>query len=81
MTTALAASTEPRWGVAVKVVRMRPRRYSTAMNMVARTTIMISATMSPNQRLLEAVSPPANGSTARPMSPEPLSAMALPERW
>ena len=37
MTTALATSTEVRWGVAVKVVRMRPRRYSTVMNIVATT--------------------------------------------
>ena len=32
MTRALAASTEPRWGVAARVVRIRPRRYSPVMN-------------------------------------------------
>ena len=37
ITTAFAASTRPRRGLAAKVVRIRPRRYSPVMNRVART--------------------------------------------
>ena len=82
MTTALAASTDPRWGMAVKVVRIRPRRYSTVMNSVATTISTIRATMIPNSIECDAVLPPsAVKLTAGAMSPEPVSATASCERW
>ena len=42
ITMALAASTRPRRGLAVRVRRIRPRRYSAVMNIVATTIIAIS---------------------------------------
>ena len=49
ITTALAASTRPRRGLAASVVRIRPRRYSAVMNMVATTIIVISPANAPNR--------------------------------
>ncbi len=49
ITTALAASSRPRRGLAASVVRMRPRRYSTVMNIVAMTTMMSSAMKTPSR--------------------------------
>ena len=42
ITTAFAASTRPRRGLAARVARIRPRRYSAVMNMTATTTTAIS---------------------------------------
>jgi hypothetical protein len=82
MTTALAASTRRRLGMAAKVMRIKPRRYSAVMNMVATTMSTISATVSPKGRLLEAVSAPRSPwTTAGAMSPEPLTTRELPARW
>jgi hypothetical protein len=44
ITAALAASSLPRRGDAASVARMRPRRYSTVMNIAAMTTMMSSGT-------------------------------------
>ena len=46
-TSALAASTRPRRGLAASVVRIRPRRYSAVMNIVATTATAISPTNVP----------------------------------
>ena len=75
MTTALAASTAPRRGVAASVVRMRPRRYSVLKNMAATTTIAISPANAP-VRLCSIVTvgngPRGPGVTGA-RSPEPVS--------
>ena len=75
ITTALAASTAPRRGVAASVVRMRPRRYSVLKNIAATTTIAISPRNAP-ARLCPIVTvgsglsgPGVTGA----MSPEPVS--------
>ena len=47
MTTALAASTRPRAGLAANVTRIRPLRYSAAMNSAATTMTAISAANTP----------------------------------
>ena len=47
ITTALAASTAPRRGVAASVVRIRPRRYSELKNIAATTMIAISPRNAP----------------------------------
>ena len=68
--------------MAVKVVRIRPRRYSAVMNIVATTIITISATMSPNgRRVGRGVAAQDREATAGAMSPDPLSTNASPERW
>ena len=82
MTAALAASTRPRLGVAVKVVRMRPRRYSDVMYIVAITIITIRPMISPKTSVLPGVSAPSSpSSTPGAMSPEPLRTNEPPERW
>ena len=47
ITAALAASTRPRAGLAVSVTRIRPRRYSAVMNIVATTITAISPANAP----------------------------------
>ena len=47
MTTALAASTWARAGLAANVTRIRPRRYSAVMNSAATTITAISAANTP----------------------------------
>ena len=49
ITIALAASTRPRRGLAASVVRIRPRRYSAVMNIVATTATAISPTNVPSR--------------------------------
>ena len=75
ITTALAASTAPRRGVAVSVVRIRPRRYSVLKNIAATTTIAISPRNAP-ARLCPIVtvgSEPSGPGVTGAMSPEPVS--------
>ena len=49
ITIALAASTRPRCGLAASVVRIRPRRYSAVMNIVATTATAISPANVPSR--------------------------------
>src|SRR5580704_4976494 len=72
-TTALAASTRPRRGVAARVTRIRPRRYSAVMNMTPTTTITISPANTPI-RVCAIVTPfPAAPDTDGAMSPVPVT--------
>ncbi len=60
ITMALAASTRPRRGLAASVVRIRPRRYSAVMNIVATTITTISPANVPMRRtVMVRSSPPA----------------------
>src|SRR5215469_9329961 len=68
-TTALAASTRPRRGVAANVVRISPRRYSAVMNMTPITTTAISAANAPARVFCTVL--PAAGPPAGAMSPDP----------
>ena len=73
-TTALAASTRPRRGLAVSVVRIRPRRYSAVMNMTPITTSAIRPANVPTRaRLTMSVL-----SVAGAMSPDPDTVSPLP---
>ena len=82
MTRLLAARSRPLAGIAVKVVRISPRRYSLVTNMEATTITTRSPTTSPNDRLLDAVWVPTRPSTtAGAMSPEPLTTRELPAWW
>ena len=67
-TIALAASTRPRRGLAVKVVRISPRRYSAVINMTPITTTAISAAKVPPRVCLALLPGPP---TAGAMSPDP----------
>src|SRR5258707_7515156 len=71
-TTALAARTRPRRGLAARVVRMSPRRYSEVANKVAITITKRSAAIVPLTMLAPAhwaeMMSPTSGAT----SPEPL---------
>ncbi len=82
ITTALAASTAPRLGVAASVVRIRPRRYSVLKNIAATITIAISPRNAP-ARLCPIVTvgnpPPGPGVTGA-MSPEPVTVKVPPLR-
>ena len=81
MTTALAARTRPRRGLAVSVTRIRPRRYSEVMKSVARTITAISPANAP-LRVLSMVEPPNKPPlTAGAMSPEPLTMNAPADSW
>lgn len=67
-TTALAASTRPRRGLAANVVRISPRRYSAVMNITPITTTAISPANVPTR--VCAVTAPALP-PAGAMSPDP----------
>jgi hypothetical protein len=70
----LAASTRPRRGLAVSVVRIRPRRYSAVMNMTPITTSAIRPANVPTRaRLTMSVL-----SVAGAMSPDPDTVSRLP---
>ena len=71
-TTALAARTRPRRGLAAKVVRMSPRRYSEVANKVASTITTRSATMVPLTMLAPAHWAEMMSPTSGAMSPDPL---------
>src|SRR5258706_112043 len=74
-TSAFAARTRPRRGVAAKVVRIKPRRYSEVAN---RTPTQISA-MSP---AMTPMSPPSTMSSSGgfgPTLPVPVTAKPLPD--
>ena len=60
-TTALAASTRPRRGLAASVVRISPRRYSAVMNMTPITTIAISPANVPARVCSDAAGAAAGG--------------------
>ena len=79
-TRALAASTRPRRGLAVSVVRIRPRRYSAVMNMTATTITAISPANAPTRcRSMVCSRPPLPG-TSGPMSPDPRT-VKRPAAW
>src|SRR5215472_2146268 len=79
-TKAFAASTAPRRGVAVSVVRISPRRYSVVKNIAATTTIAISPMKTPT-RLCSTVTVgrllPGPGVTGA-MSPDPVTVNVPP---
>ncbi len=80
ITMALAARTRPRRGLAARVTRIRPRRYSAVMNKVATTISAIRPASTP-PRMLSRVSPPKMApATAGAMSPDPLTVNVPPER-
>ena len=73
ITTALAASTRPRRGVAASVTRIRPRRYSAVMNITPTTTITISPANAP-MRVCAIVTPfPSAPDTVGAISPVPVT--------
>ncbi len=81
-TMALAASTRPRRGLAVSVVRIRPRRYSAVMNIVATTITAISPANVPTRNTVTVrSSPPACPGTAGAMSPDPVTVNRPPVWW
>src|SRR5579859_5574398 len=71
-TAALAATTRPRCGLAAKVVRISPRRYSEVVNKVASTITNRSATMVPLTMLAPAHWAERMSPTSGAMSPDPL---------
>ena len=75
ITTALAASTAPRRGVAASVVRMRPRRYSVLKNIAATTTIAISPRNAPTRlcSIVTVGNGPSGPGVTGAMSPEPVT--------
>ena len=58
ITTALAASTRPRRGVAASVTRIRPRRYSAVMNIAPTTATAISPANTPIEGLRDGEAEP-----------------------
>src|ERR1700733_13077257 len=68
---ALAARTWPRRGLAAKVVRMSPRRYSEVANKVAGTITMRSATIVPLTMLAPDQAAEMMSPTSGAMSPDP----------
>jgi hypothetical protein len=74
ITIALAASTRPRRGLEARVTRIRPRRYSAVMNIVATTITAISPANVPTRKTVRVrSSPPACPGTAGAMSPDPVT--------
>ena len=88
-TMALAASTPPRRGLAAKVVRISPRRYSEVAKRVASTVTISSATIVPLTMLAPAHWAEMMSPTSGAMSPDPLTVSARadgccqlqPTRW
>ena len=80
ITTALAASTRPRAGLAVKVTRIRPRRYSAVMNIVATTITAISPPNAPSSVCSMTVPVPSPAGTSGAMSPDPVT-VTVPPDW
>ena len=78
ITTALAASTRPRAGVAAKVTRIRPRRYSAVMNIAATTITAISPANTPSSVCPMGNPPPSAAATYGAMSPDPVTVMMPP---
>ena len=63
MTMALAARTWPRRGLAAKVTRIRPRRYSAVMNIAATMMTAISPAAAPSNVCSIAVPAPSTAAT------------------
>ena len=81
ITMALAASTRPRRGLAARVMRIRPRRYSAVMNIVATTITAISPANVPTRCSVMVVpTSPACPVTTGAMSPEPVT-VNRPPAW
>src|SRR5580693_9092097 len=81
ITTALAASTRLRLGVAASVTRIRPRRYSAVMNIAPTTATAISPANTPI-RVCAIVTPdPAAPATDGAMSPLPVTVSRPAESW
>src|SRR5215831_4176936 len=78
ITTALAARTRPRPGLAASVVRIRPRRYSAVMNIAPTTMTTISPASAPLKPRSPDAPMPAGPGPAGAMSPEPLTVNAPP---
>ena len=83
ITMALAASTRPRRGLAARVVRIRPRRYSAVMNIAATTSTAISPANVPTRRFaMVSDGPPLASDPAMTgaMSPDPVT-VNRPPAW
>ncbi len=74
ITTAFAINTRPRRGLASRVVRIRPRRYSAVMNITARTITRVSAMITPVR--VNSIFP---CSPSGPMSPVPVTVNVPPD--
>ncbi len=79
-TTALAARTRPRRGLAARVVLMSPRRYSEVANKVAITITNRSAAIVPLTMLAPAHWAEMMSPTSGAMSPDPLIVNAPADR-
>ena len=78
-TAALAASTRPRRGLAANVARIRPRRYSAVVNMVATTATAISPKSTPSRvRPIGVPVPSGPAATSGAMSPVPVTVTVPP---
>ena len=80
ITMAFAASTRPRRGLAAKVVRIRPRRYSAVMNIVPTTTTAISPANAPTRVESRGWPGPAPPGVSGAMSPDPVTVNVPPAR-
>src|ERR1700729_500213 len=81
ITTALAASTRPRPGVAASVTRIRPRRYSAVMNIAPTTATAISPANTPMSVCVIVTPSPAAPDTEGAMSPTPLTVNRPTASW
>ena len=79
MTTDFAARTRPRAGLAERVTRIRPRRYSAVMNMAATTITAIRPPKTPVSSCSTGVPTPLPATTGA-MSPVPLTLTDPPAR-
>src|ERR1019366_8293325 len=78
---AFAASTRPRRGLAVRVTRIRPRRNSAVMNMVATTSTAISpANVPASVSATEPAVRPSPPGRSGAMSPDPVTVSVPPDR-
>src|ERR1700728_2703024 len=78
---AFAASTRLRRGLAVRVTRIRPRRNSAVMNMVATTSTAISPANVPTSvSATEPAVPPSPPGRSGAMSPDPVT-VSVPPDW
>ena len=80
MTMAFAASTRPRRGLAARVVRIRPRRYSAVMNIVAITITAIRPANVPTRNSRWSVRVASDPAMTGAMSPVPVTVNRPPAR-